>query len=35
MRRLALVLAVVFGAVTLAGCGLCWKDPIHPNTSKR
>lgn len=35
MRRLALVLALVFGAVSLAGCGLCWSDPFHPNTSKR
>lgn len=35
MRRLALVLALVFGAVSLAGCGLSWNDPFHPHTHKR
>jgi hypothetical protein len=35
MRRLALVLLMLVGAASLAGCGLCWSDPLHPNTSKR
>ena len=35
MRRLVLVLSVALAAVSLAGCGLCFKDPFHPSTSKR
>lgn len=35
MRRLALMILVVLGAATLAGCSLNWRDPLHPNTSKR
>lgn len=35
MRRLALMLLIVVGAATLAGCALNWRDPLHPQSSKR
>jgi hypothetical protein len=35
MRRLALVLLLVVSAASLAGCGLCFKDPLHPQSMKR
>jgi hypothetical protein len=30
MRRIALVLALVLGAVLATGCMWNWRDPMHP-----